>query len=289
MNLYLLSGGFAQGLLYALIALSFSIVWQSAKAANFAIAGQSVVVAFVAYEYTMRNGPGGYFGSLIVALVVGGVLGAITFRLIIRRLPPDNLLVLLLATIGLNFVLIGLIQVPYARREPYLFSSPLETSMPRVGGLTSQHVLILVVTLTVLVALTLFLKRTLLGLEVRAVAEDIRKAQEIGIDVVKTRTVAWALGGATAGLAAVLFAPLLFLDTTTMNNALLVRALAAAIVGGLSSLPGAVLGGLVLGMFEAAVVPYFPQSSEAAVFALLTFAVIVRPEGLLGRTVVEKL
>lgn len=288
MSQFLFFSGLAQGMLYALVALAFTLIFRAANVATFAIAGVSTFLGFAGFEYVRRGGPGGYVGALVFATVLGGVLGLALYQGLIRRFPAGNLLVLMLVTIGLNFMLIGIAEARYAHAEPYVFPSAFSTNKALVVGVTPQHFAIFVATLGAFGGIYALLNRTRIGLQIRAVAEDVDSARAIGINVNHCRNVTWMVGTALIGLSAVLFAPLLFLDTGT-NSLLVSKALAASILGGLNSLPGAVLGGVLLGVIGSFAVPIAPEASNAAVFLVIVVVLFLKPEGLLGRRELRKL
>lgn len=288
MSWLLFFSGLANGFLYAAMALGFTLLFKTARVPNLALGGIGTLIALVTLDiYTGLNLP--YWAALLIALAIGLAMGWGIHRLIFSRLKGGSVLVALVTTIGLNFILIGIAQRYWAHGEPYRFpGSPSTQDSLLVKGLSHQHGLILIVTLAMLGVLYAILYRSRLGLDVRAVAEDAETAHIVGLNVKRVHGFSWMLMASLAGIAAVLFAPLLLLDTNVLNL-VMYKALGAAVLGGLTSLGGAVVGGIALGVVENMVVPYAPTASEAAAFIVIILILAIRPQGLFGKETIRKI
>lgn len=289
------ASGIATGCVYALVALSLVIVYKSTDVVNFA-GGELVML-------------GGYFGLLFllwfefpywamfaaVPVALFGA-GALYDRIAIRRVSGRNLLAkhvdlvpFVVATIGLSYLLKGAVRVvPYTeevRRLPPLFTGP-----PVFLGdvvLQRQDLAIVAVTTLVMALLWLFFGYTLAGKALRATSQNPRAAALIGIPVGTMRMAVWGLSSAIAGIAGVLLAPKLLM--TPDMGSVVVLAFAAAIIGGFSSLPGCVVGGIALGVIQNLVGVFLsPQAIAVTPFFVIMLVLLVRPEGLFGESAALK-
>lgn len=287
-SLYLVISGLANGLLYGLLALGFVLLFRTTGVANLAIGGAATLIALTTLEL---YGPAGlpYAAAVVIAIVLGGLVGLVLRVVVFAGIADRPVLTLLVAAIALNLMLTGFNQFVWAQGEPYDFPRSFDARGGSVlPGLSRQHLLILVTTLVLLGAFAFVLYRTGIGRQIRAVAEDAHVAAQLGINVRMVHTVVWMFATAVVGLAAVLFAPILLLDTNNMGE-VTYKAMAAAVLGGLYSLGGAVIGGLILGLIENLVVSIAPGAKEAAAFLVLILILLVRPNGLFSRKTVRKL
>lgn len=288
MSALLIITGIANGVLYALMALSFTFLFRTAGIPNLAIGAIGTFIALLSLKI---YGPAGmpYWAGVLLAIVFGLLLGAALELLIFRRLRGSDRIVYLVATIGINLALIGVAQYLWSAGEPYKMPraySPNGTVL--VQGLSPAAVAVFIATAIVLTLLYLLLYRSRVGREIRAVAEDHTAAGMIGIDVRRAHLVVWMITAAIISLAAMLFAPLLLLDTSVFNF-VMYKAMGAAVLGGLGSLVGAVVGGVSLGIIENAVVPYAPSAQDAATFGVILLVLLLRPQGVFGRRHLKKI
>lgn len=288
MSSLLIITGIASGILYGLMALAFTFLFRTAGIPNLAIGATGTFVALLALKiYAPLGLP--YWVGVVIAMLIGVVMGALSELLVFRRLRGSDPLVFLVATIGINLLLFGIAQYLWAEHEPYHFPgsySPSGTVF--VNGLSPQSVAVFAATTLVLAMLGALLYRSQMGREIRAVAEDANAAHAIGLNVKRAHLIVWMLAAAIIGLAAVLFAPLLLLDTNVLNL-VMYKAMGAAVLGGLGSLVGAVVGGVLLGLIENMVVPYAPSARDAAAFVVILVVLLVRPQGLFGRAQIKKI
>ena len=298
---YLISG-ISLGSIYAIIALGYTMVYGIAKMLNFAHGDVIMVGAYVCF-FAM-DGLSGHFaeGSLaaavvpalagtVLAMVVCTVLGVVIERLAYKPLRQAGSLAVLITAIGVSYFLQNAAQLLWSS-SPKMFtpvlSRDLQLSLPGGLSISALTILTVVVCIVIMVGLTLFTGRTKMGKAMRACSEDKAAAQLMGIDVNRTISMTFAIGSALAAIAGVLYLstyPSLVPTTGSMPG---IKAFTAAVFGGIGSIPGAMLGGILLGVIEIFAKAFNTQISDAVVFAVLIIVLLVKPAGLLGKTVREK-
>jgi branched-subunit amino acid ABC-type transport system permease component len=283
-TLQVLLSGLVDGCVYALIAVGMSLVYSITRVINLAQGGFVVLAALLAVS--LQNVGVNPLLTLLAVVVVLAVALAGIDRLVIlpasRRATPERML---LVTVGLLQAIGGLLllvwgNLPYTAR-PFTAGDPFTVLGVAVQR---QQLWILGALLVAVVGLGLLLNRTELGLTMRATASRPDAARLVGVDTDRIRLIAFSLSGAMAALAGAAVIPITFLqfDTTTSYA---VSGFVAAVVGGLGSIGGAVLGGLLLGIVEGVFARYTGASlAEVAAIGLLILLLLVRPSGLLGRT-----
>ena len=284
----LVASGLALGSIYALIALSLVLINKATDVVNFAQGEMAMFGTFICFWVLTQTGLP-LIAVLILAAPIGALLGMITERVAIRPLasaPPVNALI---ATIGLWMIFhhaAGWIWGYDPVRFPSLFS-PQPVSV--LGALVAQNSLgIIGVSLLVVVVLYLFFEYTRMGIGMRAASMNRRAAQLMGVNVGRVALVAWALAASISVVAGFLVAPLTFLDFEMMFSVLL-KAFAGAILGGFNSLPGAVVGCLVIGVVENLFAAYISTAfKDTFAFGIIIAVLMVRPEGLFTRRIAKK-
>jgi branched-chain amino acid transport system permease protein len=272
--------GLVIGAFYALMALGLSLILNLSGVINFAHGGFLAVAAYLAYTLTPRLG---FWGGLLVAPALTAVIGILVERFLIRRLYGRDPLYSLLLTFGLAYIfedatryVWGAQSLPYP--IPASLTKPVSSSL---FFLTGYRVFMVVLVAAAVAALFLILKRTRLGMRIRAGTHDLETVSALGINVRLLRNLNFGLGVYLAGLAGVLAAGMLGLDPT-IGSSLIMPSFVAIIVGGLGSLPGTLLGGILIGIGSGVATVFFPSATEAIIYVMMAVVLLVRPTGLLG-------
>jgi branched-chain amino acid transport system permease protein len=296
MNTFLsaIFSGTSRGAIFALVALGLVIVWRGAGIVNFAQMGQAMFSTYIAS--TLISNGNSYWIGFVVALISGAALGSLLDILVMRPLSNKKKTELLssesmraavpvIASLGILGVLQALAGIIWAAEERG-FPAPAKQEGFSVAGnvmpFTAFDVFVIGSVAVTLILTTLFFKKTGMGLAMRATALNQEVAKLSGIRTNRTRTLSWAISGAASSLAGLLLTPSSNLSPNTLDLALLIG-FTAAVVGGLDSPAGAVLGGFILGMVISFVTFYdTPEDVFLAILAVLLIALIVKPRGILG-------
>ena len=272
--------GLVVGAFYALMALGLSLILNLSGVINFAHGGFLGIAAYLAYTLIPRVG---FWGGLVVAPLLTAALGLVVERLLIRRLYGRDPLYSLLLTFGLAYVFEDATRYLWgAQTLPY----PVPSSLTRpVSGtlffLTGYRVFMVLLVAAAVTTLFVVLRRTRLGVRIRAGTHDLETVSVLGINVRILRNLNFGLGVYLAGLAGVLAAGMLGLEPT-IGSSLIMPSFVAIIVGGLGSLPGTLLGGLLIGVASGVTTIFFPSATEAVIYVMMGAVLLVRPHGLLG-------
>lgn len=275
------ASGLAMGAIYALVALGYVFVWNTMNVVNFA-AGEFVTFAafvFVATFAVRLDLP--FAVAALAAAAVMAVLGASFSRIVFSRLQKQRTLVAIIATVGFGLFLKELARILYGP-EPLLYAGPFGFDTIRLmpGVVVSkQQILIVAVVVVVMIVQHLVLKHTMAGKIMRAVALDRDTAALMGVSVNTVLAATFAYASVLSAFAGVLLAPIFFV-TTEMGTLVGLKGFVAMIIGGFGSIPGAIIGGLVLGLGEN-LGAYFVSSTykDAIAFAILLLFLVVRPQG----------
>jgi branched-chain amino acid transport system permease protein len=272
--------GLVVGAFYALMALGLSLILNLSGVINFAHGGFLAVAAYLAYSLIPRVG---FWGGLVIAPLLTAALGLLVERLLIRRLYGRDPLYSLLLTFGLAYVFEDATRYLWgAQTLPYPVPPSLSTPVSaRFFFLTGYRVFMVVLVGAAVSALFLVLGRTRLGMRIRAGTQDLETVSSLGINVRVLRNLNFGLGVYLAGLAGVLAAGMLGLEPT-IGSSLIMPSFVAIIVGGLGSLPGTLLGGLLIGVASGVTTVFFPSATEAVIYVMMGAVLLVRPHGLLG-------
>ena len=284
-----LISGLSLGAIYALIALGYTMVYGIAKMLNFAHGDIIMVGAFATIVCVNSLGLSPAVGvllSIVICTVVGVTVERIAYRPL-RQAPPLSVLI---TAIGVSYFLQSLAQLIFGVNQKS-FPKFIDMSPIKFGELTikGETVVTLAVTVLLMVALTLFINKTKLGKAMRAVSEDREAAELMGISVNKTITLTFAIGSALASVAGSFYGLTYTFITPYTGSMPGIKAFVAAVFGGIGSVPGAMLGGLLLGIIECLSKAYIStELSDAIVFGILIAVLLVKPTGLLGKKTNEK-
>ncbi len=284
-----LISGLSLGSIYAIIALGYTMVYGIAKMLNFAHGDVIMVGSYICFFAMMRYNLPPVVG-VILAVIVCTVLGIVIERAAYKPLRQAPSLAVLITAIGVSYFLQNGALLLWTS-SPKVFPSIIGNGKIQLGELTISHVTLLTVAvcLVIMAVLTWFTGRTKMGKAMRACSEDKGAAQLMGIDVNGTISMTFAIGSGLAAIAGVLLCsayPTLVPTTGSMPG---IKAFTAAVFGGIGSIPGAFLGGLLLGVIETFAKAYIStQLSDAVVFSVLIIVLLVRPAGLLGKVINEK-
>jgi len=281
--------GVAMGCIYALVAIGFVMIYKSTEIVNFAHGDLMMLGAFVGYSLIEVAALNYWVGLAITAVVMFGV-GWVMDAAILRRVIGMPQFAVIMLTVGIGFVLRTLVSItPGWGVETKTIASPFSGEVVGIGGVNigAENLSIIVCTLLMCALLTLFFSRTRLGTVTKAASQNQIAAYTLGVPVASIYSLVVGIGTALAGIAGVLVAPILFIEPN-MGFSVMV-AYATAILGGLGSLPGAVLGGIVIGVVEQLAGYYGNESiKHVAPYVLLLAVLALRPEGLAGVRVAKK-
>ena len=293
-----LINGLIMGSFYALVALGYSMVYGIIKLLNFAHGDIYMVGAFSCLAVfgvisPIVPGWGGVILSVFAAMIIAGILGYCSQRFAYRPLLGAPRLSLLITAIGVSLVVSNAVMVITGARSRF-FSSGIDSSAGMQFGevrITYIQITVIAVAATLMVLLNLFIGRTMTGKAMRAIALDKDTCKLMGINVNRTIAQTFIIGSALAAVAGGLFCirysgPVNF----SMGFMIGIKAFTAAVIGGIGSIPGAMLGGLLLGVLEAMGTQFLGSAWEDVfAFGILILILIIRPNGLMGRSEIERM
>ena len=275
-----IANGVATGAFYVLMALGLSLILNLSGVINFAHGGFLALGGYFAF---MLIPSVGFLGALLLAPILTALVGLVVEQLLVRWLYGRDPLYSLLLTFGLAFIFQGATRFLWGAQGlpmsiPAFLQQPLSSNL---FFLTSYRVFNLVVVAAVVVLLFLLLRRTRFGIRIRAGTLDLDTVASLGVNVRLLRSFNFALGIFLAGLGGVLAAGQFRLDPT-MGDDYLMPSFIAIIVGGVGSLGGTVLGGLLIGIATGVTTVFFPAASEAVMYVMMAVVLLIRPRGLFG-------
>ncbi len=283
-----LFNGLQTGSVYALVALGYSMVYGIILLLNFAHGDIIMVGAYTAF-YAMTAFHLHPILSVVLAVVTSTLLGVAIEKVAYTPLRSAPRLSLLITAIGISFLLENGAQLLFGAD-----TKSMDTLVPgnvSFGSVTISYtaILTIIVAVIAMVALTLLVQKTKLGKAMRAVSEDMGAAQLMGISLNKTISFTFAVGSALAGIGSVLYLCAYSQASPTMGSMLGLKAFVAAVLGGIGSIPGAMIGGFAIGLLEALVAAVgLSVWKDAVVFAILIVVLLVKPSGIMGHPVTEK-
>ena len=283
--------GLSTGSVYAVVALAIVLIYRSTSVVNFAQGEMAMLSTFIAWSFLTRMD---FWPAFFLALLVSAFMGAMLERVVLRPVEQAPVLNSVIVTLGL-FTLFNSVAlwrwggVPKPFPSPEVFrGAPLSIGPATISRL---NIGIFCMALVIMAVLFVFLNYTKLGLAMRATAQNPTAARMVGIRVGRMLTLGWALSAAVGGVAGILLAPILALQPSMMFG-VLIFAFAAAVLGGLDSLPGAIVGGLTLGVVQnlagTYISPHTGSIDITMAFVVIVLVLLVRPTGLLGRRVIRR-
>lgn len=283
--------GLQLGSIYALVALGYSMVYGIILLLNFAHGDIIMVGAYMTF-YAVTSFHLHPVLSVVLAVLMCTLLGVVIEKVAYTPLRSAPRLSLLITAIGISFLLENGAQLIFGAETKNMTQTPLISGSLELGGdikLSLSSVITIVVSVVAMIALTFLVQKTKLGKAMRAVSEDMGAAQLMGISLNKTISFTFAVGSALAGIGAVLHIGSYYQASPVMGSMLGLKAFVAAVLGGIGSIPGAMIGGFVIGMVETLVtVAGLSTWKDGVVFAILIVVLLVKPTGILGRPMTEK-
>jgi branched-chain amino acid transport system permease protein len=285
-----LLNGLSAGSLYALLAVGIVLVYKSSEVLNFAHGTFAMLATFVAYHLATRAGAG-YAVAIAGALVFAFVFGAIVYRTILHRAREGGSHAVVMVTIGLLMVVegaAGAIWGTDVKEFHHLFDSPRSLPLPGGVHLSTHDAWIIGSAIATALLLAIFFRTTRAGIALRAVAQNEQAAELMGVRVARIHALTWGIATLLGAVAGLLIVPRLFLDPVMMFGPLL-KAFAAAVLGGMSSVGGAIVGAWLLGIIEVLAGAYISTEFQATIaFVIIVLVLTLRPQGLFGRHEVKK-
>jgi branched-chain amino acid transport system permease protein len=281
-----LVGGLSLGAIYALIAVGFSVVYRTMGLVNFAHADVAMIGAYACSTFYLTSHVP-FAAAILISIVVTGIIGLVIER-VLRPLENRDFDLMLIGTIGFGIVLDALIIMIWGatgRAVP----SPVPSAPLDLFGLRirTYDLVVLAIAAAATVLLVLFLSRTKRGAAMQAVAMDHEAATAVGIHVGRSNATAFMIGAGLAALAGGLVGPLLYVSPA-LGGTLGIKGFAAAILGGFGSIPGAIVGGLAIGVLDSFTAGHFQGYSELVTFLVFTVIIMIRPTGVFGERTVNR-
>ena len=286
-----LINGVSLGSIYAVIALGYTMVYGIAKMLNFAHGDVIMVGAYIVFALTSYAGVNAYL-AVVISLAACTLLGMAIERFAYKPLRGASPLAVLITAIGVSYFLQNMALLIFGSQAKSFTSIVNLPALTLAGGkitISAETIVTIIVSLIIMVSLTLFVNKTKPGRAMLAVSEDKGAAQLMGVNVNATISLTFAIGSGLAAVAGVLLCsayPTLSSQTGAMPG---IKAFVAAVLGGIGSIPGAVIGGVLIGVIEILSRSYISsQMADAIVFAVLIIVRLVKPTGNLGKKYIEK-
>ena len=275
--------GLSLGMLYVLLALGLSIVFGLLTVVNFAHGAMYMWGAYVGLAVVALTGS--FWLALVLTPLLMGVYGLIVERWLIRPLYGRDINYPLLLTFGLLFIMVEIVRIFWGTSDQP-FSAPELLSMPvELFGIfyfPSYRLFVIALTIVICIFLWIFLEKTNLGLVIRAGTRDSLMVRALGIDMNRIWWLVFAIGSALAGIAGVLASPIRSVYPE-MGHFMLVECFVVVVVGGMGSLKGAILSGIIMGEAIAITTLFYPQFADIVIFLVMAVVLLIRPSGLFGR------
>jgi branched-chain amino acid transport system permease protein len=275
--------GISIGCIYALVALGLVILYKATEIFSFVHGEIMMLGAFVAFS-CITFFSASYLVAFLVTIVFSGILGILIERVTVRPLIGEPVFVVVILTIGLSYIFQAVASmIPQWGTDTYGFRTPFADQFVRSGELViaRDHLFIIICTIVLILLLTFFFRFTKLGVALRATSQNQLAAVYMGINVNRVFSLSWSITAILGGIAGILVSPITFIH---MHMGLFViKAFPAAILGGFSSIPGAIVGGLIIGVVESLSGFYLPEGwKDVTAWIILVLILLVRPQGLFG-------
>ena len=291
--LQLIISGAAIGCIYALIALGFVLIYKATETVNFAQGDLMMIGGFVGL--TAMSVAGMPFTlAFVLTIVAMALFGMATERLVLRPLLGQPAFTVVMMTIGLGYLARGVVtMIPYWGTETHTLPVPWKDEVIWLGGegsglvVSVEHLAIILATVVLVALLYVFFRYTRLGIAMQATSQNQLAAFYMGIPVRRVNMLIWGLSSAICGVAGLLLAPITFVHANMGFVGL--KAFPAAVVGGFGSIPGALVGGLVIGIVESLAGFYLPEGiKDIAAYVVVLVMLVVKPNGLFGDNLTKK-
>lgn len=281
--------GISLGSTYALIALAITLVYRAMDLINFATGEILMVGAFLGYLfYADLKLP--FIVSFILSVIIAFIFGSLLERIFLRKLENNpNPLSLLLMTIALFIIIRNGVQLIFGS-SAYRFPPIFEKSAVTIGGISinTQYIAVIITSILIMFFLYILFSKTQIGLSLRAVAQDKTTARMMGINVSKMNNITFGLCAVLGAIAGIMYAPLVVVSFD-MGQIIMLKGFIGAMLGGLGIVPGAVLGGLLLGIIEQFGTTYVSSAyKDLIAFSILLLIILVKPNGILGKKEIKK-
>jgi len=279
--LQLVLNGLAVGCIYGLVALGFVLIYKATELVNFAQGDFMMLGAFTTYMFVVWYGVG-YWAAFALAIAIVGLFGAVLDSIVLRRVLGQPQFAVVMLTIGLGAIFRSFASITWGS-EIYTLPTPFSAKATRVGGVTVSHeyVSIIIGTVVLCAVLFVFFRRTRVGVAMQAASQNQLAAYYMGIPVKRMFSLIWAISAGVAAIAGVLLAPVSLIDINLGFIGL--KAFAAAVLGGFGSIPGALVGGITIGLIELFSGTYLPHGfKDVAAYVVLLLVLAIRPQGMFG-------
>ena len=293
--LQLIASGIAQGCIYGLIALGFVLIYKATETINFAQGDLMMLGGFLGLTGTLALGLP-FWAAFAAALVVMLFFGMALERAVLRPLLGQPAFTVVMVTIGIGYLARGLVtMIPEWGTDTHVLPVPYRDEIVSVGGsgvdggliLSMEHIVIIVVTAALIAGLYLLFKHTKIGIAMQATSQNQLAAFYMGIPVRRINMLVWGLSAAISACAGLLLAPITFVHANMGFIGL--KAFPAAVVGGFGSIPGALVGGLIIGVVETLAGFYLPEGfKDIAAYIVVLVMLAVKPNGLFGENLRKK-
>jgi branched-chain amino acid transport system permease protein len=279
----------AQGCVYALVALGFVLIYKATETVNFAQGDLMMLGGFFALTASVIWGwP--YWATILFAVAAMAAVGMLVERIVLRPVLGQPAFTVVMITIGVGYVLRGVVtMVPGWGTDTYTFPTPFADGTFKVGEVifAEQQVAVIVMTAALVAALYVFFRYSKLGVAMQATSQNQLAAAYMGIPVRRVNMMIWGLSAGVAAFAGILLAPATFVHSNMGFIGL--KAFPAAVVGGFGSVPGAIVGGLIIGLVEAFAGRYMPEGfKDIAAYVVVLAVLLIKPSGIFGETARKK-